>query len=698
MSRIVALAALGLLFAPPAFLALFGRTDDTAQAIDKTITTAPGPVGELLRQWWAQGTTAGNAGDVYDNRDGGHSELKLDAYPQLKKFSYTAADVDAKRHWGMATQLRPGVVFGNSSTSAPPTAGGSVPRMYYVQTNGINFLFRQYVSSNLYVYPEHRDHDPGHNGVPEGYGDLYPTNTPYLIISQGSSGSDQPFLRALPFALAALKPEVKKKLIETGMLMPTMQMLLRSTNRQLAEPGDYLTGTAHPTVFEGSWVNELELVKAAHALELDKLPPLVVLKVLEEEEPVRGRDFFELSGTEKLADTPSAIARIVRGKEYRRRMVISAQQTIELNKRPVKLSWAVLRGDKNRIQITPRTPDASIAEINIAYHERRPVAPGSALESNRVDIGVFAHNGVHFSPPSFITFYSLDSEARAYDASGRVLEIGYGMGQTTLSVASWPLFLHAMTSKTPFTEYLGLSSETQELFRSAKDGYGELQKKKASTKELDDFIDQDGPKSVRAVANNLLWNAVADPQLLARFWNEEKKQQQPIPAVQRMWMALGLLESDKGPPALKLVGKTPTSYERMLIERGNARLLAQWLIPNMLTVSFQPNYVDERLAAPKDWRDVYHYDERGECTGWRRYNEIFKKQEYTADGLALISRDELGRVREARVVRYTQEPRAAPGGNPNPLRAHADGERVTFEYASREDRRGRAVRDKQGSK
>ncbi len=44
----------------------------------------------------------------------------------------------------------------------------------------------------------------------DGYGDLYPTNTPYLIISQGSSGSDQPFMRAIPFTLAASAPRSRR--------------------------------------------------------------------------------------------------------------------------------------------------------------------------------------------------------------------------------------------------------------------------------------------------------------------------------------------------------------------------------------------------------------------------------------------------------------------------------------------------------
>src|SRR5262249_38220536 len=160
---------------------------------------------------------------------------------------------------------------------------GSNPRSYYVRPSGIAFLYQQYRANNIYIYPEHRDHDPGHNGPDEGFGDLYPTNTPYLIISQGSSGSDQPFMHSLPLALAAFRPEVKKKLAAAGLLMPTLQMLLRSTNRHLKRVDAYTSAAAHPTVFEGTWVNDLGLVQAAHDIRTGDIPPMVQLKVLEED-------------------------------------------------------------------------------------------------------------------------------------------------------------------------------------------------------------------------------------------------------------------------------------------------------------------------------------------------------------------------------------------------------------------------------
>lgn len=199
------------------------------------ITADPGEVGKLLKKWHAEGTAAGNAGDWYDNRDGEHSPLDLRPWPQLRKVQYSDDDVTARRNWAFMPATRPHVTFGNSSTSAPPELSGSNPRSGYSAHQPLAVLEKQYLGNNLYIYPEHRDHDPGHNGVGDGYGDLFPTNSPYLLVSQGSSGSDQPFMRAVPFALAAFRPDVKKKLAAAGLLMPAVQMILRRSNKGIDE-------------------------------------------------------------------------------------------------------------------------------------------------------------------------------------------------------------------------------------------------------------------------------------------------------------------------------------------------------------------------------------------------------------------------------------------------------------------------------
>jgi hypothetical protein len=458
LSALILMTAALLALAPAA-----GPTDDELRK--KPITTDTGEVGKLLQKWWKEGTAAGNVGDWYDNRDGDHSPLDLAPWPQLRRVGYSPRDVRAHRHWAIQARTLPHVVFGNSSTSAPPEAGGSNPRTYYCSTEGLHVLASHYTHNNVYIYPEHRDHDPGHNGVGDGYGDLYPTNTPYLIVSQGSSGSDQPFMRAIPFTLAAFRPEVKKKLVETGLLTSTLQMILRRTSKRLAGAGDYFTGKAHPSVFEGEWVDPLAMIKLAHDIRLDSIPPLVRLKVIEETKTTPGVDFFEPAGAgEQLADTVSVIARLWRGRDYRRRMVVSAEGSLDVNGRPLTFTWALLRGDEKRVRITPRNGAGSVAEIEVSYHERRPIAPGSPLDSSGVDVGVFAHNGAHPSAPAFVTWCSLDCEARTYD-DGRPVEIGYGMGETELKVTDPAALLSALAADGVAARVFRLSADQRGALR-----------------------------------------------------------------------------------------------------------------------------------------------------------------------------------------------------------------------------------------
>ncbi|MFM7149136.1 MAG: hypothetical protein ACKO23_04770, partial [Gemmataceae bacterium] len=375
---------------------VFGQDSVSLEELrQRPISNVQGEAGNLLRQWWKEGTAAGNIGDWYDNRDREHSPFKLDLYPQLQKIKYTPADNKADRNWGLQPKVLPLVVFGNSSTSGLPNLNGSNVRIYYTMPGGLDLLQQQYLRNNLYIYPEHRDYDPGRSDVGGGYGDLYPTNTPYLITSQGSSYTDQPFMQAVAMTMAAFRPEVKKKLIETGLLMPTIQMVFRSSNKQVRKAEDYFTGSAHPPVFEGTQVDLPRMLKLAHSLQVDSLPPAIKLDVVEEDRVRPGADYFEAPGlTETLGNTVSVIARVFRGRQKERRMVVRVRDSLDLNGRPLTFRWVLLRGDEGRVSIKTKDAKGTEAEIKVDYQERRPIAPGSPMETNRVDIGVFAHNGV----------------------------------------------------------------------------------------------------------------------------------------------------------------------------------------------------------------------------------------------------------------------------------------------------------------
>ena len=390
------------------------------------IITDHGKVGDQLRTWFAEGTASGNGGDHYDNCDRDHSNLHYQQFPQLARIEYEK-EIASFAPYGLNVSLfHQGTVMGNSSTAMTSSPYWRCQvRRAYVDPHKAALLYQQYIKNHLYLYPEHRDHDPGHNGSGDGYGDVFPANTPYVITSQGSSGSDNPFMDAVVCTLAAFRPEIKKQLQDSGQLMAAVQLIFRSSNKVVKQPEDYLTGAAHPSVFDAKHLDVMRMIEAAHALTLETLPPMIQLRVIEEDQPVADRDFFDANKSETLFDTPCAIARVHRAAQYRRRMIVSAEASTDLNKRPLQFHWVVLRGDVDKITITPRNDAKSIAEIVVAYHARRPIEPDSKMESNRVDIGVFAHNGNHYSAPAFVSIYSLDHEARDYDPTGQLRSITY---------------------------------------------------------------------------------------------------------------------------------------------------------------------------------------------------------------------------------------------------------------------------------
>ncbi len=413
---------------------------------DQPIAKGYGTAGDYLRKWGLQGTAAGNHGDLYDNHDGSHSSLRLKYFPQLTEVKYSPEAKKRRLHHGLQLRLLFNqVTLGNSSTAlVSGPYWRSQGRHALTSPRGPALLYLQYVTHHLYVYPEHRDYDPAQPSQEQeqkrvqgkkkrkkkgqskpGRGDLFPVNTPYMILSQGSSGSDRVFLDAVAATLAAFRPEVKARLIKSQALMPTVQMIFRMSNKVVKRPSDYLTGRAHPTVFQKEDVDPARMVTLAHSLEPEALPPLVRLKVLQEDEGVVGRDYFDIGPREKLCDTPCAIGRLVKSSAYRRRMVVSAQDSEDLNGKQLTYHWVILRGDRQRITIKPLNDDRSQVELSVAYHPRRPITEGHSMESNRVDIGCFVHNGSYYSAPAFVCFWYLDNERREYSADGRILAIDY---------------------------------------------------------------------------------------------------------------------------------------------------------------------------------------------------------------------------------------------------------------------------------
>lgn len=373
------------------------------------------PALRQLAQWVARGRAAGNVGDLYDNRDRGHSRLAAPERPQLAFVVYdpvlAAAGIDYGLNWRLGFDA---IAFGNSSTAL--TSGPfwrSHPRRAMTDPRLIAGLAMLNRTNQIYVYPEHRDHDPEN-------GDLFPAAIPYLLVSQGSSGSDRPFLVALEAALAALKPDVKVWLAERGLIAPTLQMLLRRSMKGVVTDADYMSGAAHPSAFEGGAIQIDRLISRANALTRDAAPPAAGLRVIDEPDPQA--DLFGEGLSERLFDTHAAVARIARGPAFRRRYVLEAFAH-GAEGRPVRFHWRALRG---AARIEPLDPEGRRAVVEIDWQARVAVPDRPDLASSRADVGLFADNGAALSAPAFFSLAFPPGEARSYDPAGRPQVIDYG--------------------------------------------------------------------------------------------------------------------------------------------------------------------------------------------------------------------------------------------------------------------------------
>ena len=215
--------------------------------------------------------------------------------------------------------------------------------------------------------------------------------------------------------LAAFRPDTKARLVEEGLLAPTVQFVFRRSQRSVLSREDYLSGLAHPSAFPPYEIGLARMVSLANAIAPDAIPPLVRLAVLEEDRPREGVDYFGEGLSEQLFDTPAAIGRVWRGKDYTRRMLVSAEDTADPNGRPLDFHWRLLRGDPDAgaHRAARRRPAGERSTID--WQDPRPVAEESPVLSARVDIGVFADNGVHDSAPAIVSVLLPRHETRRYE-------------------------------------------------------------------------------------------------------------------------------------------------------------------------------------------------------------------------------------------------------------------------------------------
>jgi hypothetical protein len=621
------------------------------------ITTRTDAVGKLLNEWDKAGTAAGLAALTYENRDHQHSPLNLALYPQLRLFPL---DAKSGSDIGPSIMLRQQPMIGNCSMAAPAAQGGSLPRLYQLSPQGNTLLMMQYLANNLMIYPEHQDHDIGANGV-NGYGDLFPINNCCTLISQGSSGSDQPFLQAFLATIAAFPPETQKALLRQRVLMPTVQAIFRQSNQMVVKDIDYFSGNAHPVVFDSAKLDELKMIQRAHDMTPEKIPPLVQIRAVEETTLIAGQHYFKPTDAHahKLADTPVSIARVMRGSVDEYVIVIDVSKTADLQKRPLKLLFQVLQGDPRLVKID-HSGGGPYARIRVRWHP--PMITTTGIRSHRVDIGIFANNGVSVSAPAILSFYMLPNEQRFYNEAGHLTEIAYQAHNpdlglpTSLKDLRW---LRAMLDvsisgdglRSRLMEKL-LAVEERKAIQAAWIPLNErrqviqaLEAKpnpKSNVAKLKADLENDlaaalelklpGNRglTVRSAISRSLDTLTSFTDLYTTFQSDLLKLAATSPKktatedlrrdIQRL-VDLGILiEQAGGFVSAVTAPEKLSAAERYYLQGLHLTVLSQVLFPEALDRSPAPAWVDPRLSAIKPWRDVFRLEpSTGQRLGWVRH-------------------------------------------------------------------------------
>lgn len=337
------------------------------------------------------GAGGGNEGDLYFNRDGGHSLLDVAAFPGL---THTVLDAEARTHHidlDIPNMEFPYPVFGNCSRAiVNGVLWRSLPRaIMTTEARRMALMHRFYRSNQVWAFPVVGDCPPvGTNG------DVFASAAPYWIATEGKSWSDCPWLRAALEVSRSLKPAVKEEAVRRGMLAPLIQCILRKTLPGVTTEDDYLTAKAHPTAMPTAGPDLARVKALAASFEPGGLPPLATLRgVAGAASP--GATTGGLS--ELTYVTPCAAALVLRLPERRRTFAVAAA-----GPDGAEFTFAAVHGPEGAAKISRITPDAVKVEID----------RDALLPAGRIDLAVFARNpGGPWGAPSFVSFAAFSPEA-----------------------------------------------------------------------------------------------------------------------------------------------------------------------------------------------------------------------------------------------------------------------------------------------
>lgn len=346
----------------------------------------------------AAASAGGNTGDLYFNRDEGHSMLTVTNWPGLTEVKLDAEGRRRGLDLNYPNMIFPYPVFGNASRAF---LGGpywrSLPRaLVTVDARHLRAMHRFYLSNQVWVFPSVFDCPPlGTNG------DVFASVTPYWLVTQGRSWSDQYYLRAALEASRSMKSSAKAEAVRRGLLAPTIQALLRKALKGVETDEDYMGPKAHPTALPPNGLDMMRLSRSAAALTADAIAPVALITgVATKPERMKG------VVPELTYLTPCAWAFVLRAEDERREFTVQATGGEEL-------AFAAVHDEKGLSRVERLSPTSAKVVI-----DRAGMTP-----TNRIDVAVFARNrGTGWGAPSYVSFAVVDPQAPYSDPALTPLE------------------------------------------------------------------------------------------------------------------------------------------------------------------------------------------------------------------------------------------------------------------------------------
>ena len=334
---------------------------------------------DILREHARRGRAAGNHGDLYDNRDRGHSTPRPGGAIRSSRFvAYAPAARAADLDYGLNDRLlfgRP--TFGNSSTAitarpalAQPAAAGADPRRRHRAAPAL--AERQ---------PRTSSTSTPRTGTSATSAATSSRPTPPTSWSAAAPRArTQPFLEAVALILAAFRPDTKARLVEENLVVPTVQMVFRRSPAERALARGLLQRRRAP-----GRLRRLRDQRRPHGQprQLDRSPTpsrrRCASACSRRSSAPRASTISAQGLSEQLFDTPAAIARIWRSKAGRRTMLVSAEDTRDPNGRPLDLPLAPAAGRPREGARSSRSTAARRARITLDWHDPFPISEEDPL-------------------------------------------------------------------------------------------------------------------------------------------------------------------------------------------------------------------------------------------------------------------------------------------------------------------------------